>query len=794
MGKGLRITGFLAASAAAAAMAGGAWFYSRLRASLPILDGDARLPGLSAPVIVERDALGVPTIRGANRADVARALGFVHAQDRFFKMDVMRRSAAGELAALFGKAAVPLDKRARWHPFRALASEVAARESPKNRALIAAYTQGVNEGLAALKAKPFEYCVLMADPEPWQAEDCVLFGYATSLALQSDDGQYERMLTALRDVYGKQALAFFAPTATPEDAALDGSTGQIGPVPPSTTIDLRRIARDVRAHPGGESGDERGRIAGSNSLAIGGRLSADGSAVLANDMHLDLAVPNMWYRASLEWGGHRVTGVTLAGVPIVIAGSNGHVAWGFTNSHVDTGDLIVVTPEKEEGYYVVPGSEGFRKFEKRREVIEVKGSSPVEVEYDWTVWGPIIGKDEDGHPLAYHWTVDDPATTNFNLVQMEEARSVDDAIEVAHRSGIPAQNILIADSAGHIAWTIAGFLPKRVGYDGRLPVSWLYGDRGWAGYLASSEVPVVRDPSPPYLWTANNRIVGGRALSLLGDGNYDRPARAAQIRDRLRALADRGSAQAKDLLDIELDDRALFLSRWHDLLLEVLTPDAVAGKSIRKEMRAVAERWDGRASLGSASYRLTKEFRWAVMRRALDPIFAPCAETDPEFHWSQLNCEDAVWTLVHAKPMHLLDTAYGSWDDLLVAAADDAGTLLASSAGSVSAATWGRHNTLRMRHPFGNIFPSWMTGWLNMPAEELPGDSDMPRVQRPDFGASERFAVSPGHEAEGVFEMPGGESGHPLSPFFRAGHEAWAHGEAAPFLPGKPVHRLFLRP
>jgi penicillin amidase len=150
--------------------------------------------------------------------------------------------------------------------------------------------------------------------------------------------------------------------------------------------------------------------------------------------------------------------------------------------------------------------------------------------------------------------------------------------------------------------------------------------------------------------------------------------------------------------------------------------------------------------------------------------------------------------MVQEKPAHLLNPHFDSWDHLLVAAVDDVTAQLDHQNIALAHATWGQRNTARIQHPLASALPAWLTGWLNMPADQLPGDSNMPRVQGPTFGASERFVVSPGHEAEGIFHMPGGQSGHPLSPYYRAGHAAWVHGDATPFLPGATVHTLELKP
>ena len=199
------------------------WGWWRMRGSLPQLDGTATVGGLSAPVRIERDALGVPTITGATRADVARGLGFLHAQDRFFQMDLMRRSGAGELAELFGSAAVPLDQTHRLHGFRRTAGKALAQLAPDKRAVLDAYTAGVNAGLAALPKSPWEYVLLRTAPQPWRAEDSLLVAYAMWFDLQDPSGRFELSLRALRDSIGQTAVDFFAPRGTSRDAALDGS-------------------------------------------------------------------------------------------------------------------------------------------------------------------------------------------------------------------------------------------------------------------------------------------------------------------------------------------------------------------------------------------------------------------------------------------------------------------------------------------------------------------------------------------------------------------------------------------
>src|SRR5687768_6558395 len=215
------------------------WIVWRVRASLPQLEGTVNVAGLSAAVAIERDALGVPTIRAGTRIDAARALGWLHGQDRFFQIDVLRRVASGELSELFGKRAVGRDRATRMHGFRKLAQTVITQLNPEHRAIVEAYTGGVNAGLTALGERPFEYLVLRDQPQPWRPEDSILVVYAMTLDLQDEAGLYERTLMTLRDVFGLDGLAFFAPVVTPTDAALDGTTAPLAPIPGPRVVDLR---------------------------------------------------------------------------------------------------------------------------------------------------------------------------------------------------------------------------------------------------------------------------------------------------------------------------------------------------------------------------------------------------------------------------------------------------------------------------------------------------------------------------------------------------------------------------
>jgi len=763
----------------------------KLRASLPVLDGRVALASLGAEVVVERDDLGVPTLRGASRLDLVRVTGFLHAQERFFQMDLLRRAAAGELAALVGPAVVDQDRASRVHRFRARATESVAAAAAQTRETIEAYTQGVNAGLAALGAAPPEYLLLRATPSPWRPEDTYLVVMAMYLELQDGTCSRESSRGVLFDVLPLEAAAFLAPPGTEWDAPVEGEAYGMPPVPGPELFALVPDSGLGAPHAPVESTTG---VEGSNNWAVDGAHTAHGGAILANDMHLGLSLPNIWYRMSIVLPGadqRAVTGVTLPGTPSIVAGSNGRVAWGFTNSYGDWCDLVVLEPGSDPETYL--GPDGPRRLEHHAERIEVKGAEAVELDVAETVWGPVIDRDHRGRSRALRWVAHRIGASDLGPLRLEAASTVEEALDIAATSGIPGQNFVVADRAGSIGWTIMGRIPRRSAPPPSVPVSWR--DAGvWDGWLDAAACPRIVNPAVGRIWTANNRVVDAAALALIGDGGFDLGARARQIRDDLLAIP---LATEADMLAVQLDDRALFLARWRELLLGLLSPEALAGNPRRAELREVVERdWTGRASIDSAGYRLVRGFRLEVAERVLGALEAAAKRADDRFSsWGTTGqIEGPLWRLVTERPAHLRDPAVASWEAWLLAAADATVERLAKDPKkALRDRTWGERNTVRVGHPLSLGVPA-LARWLDLPPQALPGDVSMPRVQSPRFGASERIVVSPGREKSGIFHMPGGQSGHPLSPYYRKGHEAWAEGRPAPFLPGPAVHRLTLAP
>tara|TARA_R110002096_G_scaffold116164_3_gene251788 strand:- start:44955 stop:47327 length:2373 start_codon:yes stop_codon:yes gene_type:complete len=761
-----------------------------LRASLPPLDGEIAAVNLADTATIKRDAAGIPVITASNRTDLAFATGFAHGQDRFFQMDMIRRQAAGELSEIVGTATIDLDRRNRFHRFRSRAKAVLQAATDSDRELLRRYADGVNAGLESLNARPFEYFVLGAEPADWQAEDSILAVYAMFMQLNDSRAVKETQRGLAHSILPLELYNWMYPQGTPWDAPLMGAARDVAAIPATDVYSLRAVA-DVAP-----AANEQGQppLPGSNNWAVSGALTADGRAIVSNDMHLGLNTPNIYYRARLVVDGEPaldVSGVTLPGAPFVIAGSNTRVAWGYTNSQGDYTDAVVLQRGAADNTYRTP--DGELEFTEYTEVINVKGQKPVSLKIRETIWGPVL--DDIEYPqgeVVVSWIAHRPDAINLNLVQLETAASVFEALDIANTMGMPPQNFVTGDSQGNIGWTIAGKIPRKTDFNAQLPADWSQ-TAGWQGWVESADYPRIVNPASGRIWTANARVADGDALRIIGDGGYDLGARAKQIRDRLFAQE---SFTPADMLAIQIDDRALFLTRWRELLLQTLDDAAVAGNADLAEYRRLVENWVPRAAPESVGYRLVRAFRVEVKKRLFYALTGPVREAygeDVRLRESN-QFEAPLWSLVSMRPQHFLPADYADWDEFLLAAVQqNIDYYRENFDGPLSDRTWGEVNTAAIRHPLSRSIPLF-GDYLNMPAQPLSGDSNLPMAQRASFGASERFSVSPGNEAQSLLQMPTGQSGHPLSEFYDKGHSDWVEGLPRPFLPGAPAYTLTLTP
>ena len=778
------------------------FLYVMLAGSKPKLDGAVSAPGLGTSVSITRDALGIPTIVAATRADLAYGTGYAHAQDRFFEMDLSRRLAAGELSEMFGVVALEQDRQARLFRFRTVAQAVLTQATAEQREILDAYARGVNAGLASLRSRPWEYIALQVTPVSWKAEDSVLVSYAMWWDLQHNGLRREKVRRAINIKLGgpecaggwKCALEFFYPRGTSWDSP--NSAGEVAPAAPIRMLTPEELdLRGNRSRISDSVAVNREALVGSNGWVVGGSHTESGGALVASDMHLGLRVPAVWYRARLQLKPPGATaptldlnGVTLPGAHVMVAGSNGHIAWSFTNAYGDWIDVAFVPCVSVDDKSVHTASETI-PLTTVQETISAKGKK---IDMRLAVSTGPDGVLFDAEPSSgrcwfAHWLATVPGATNFNIAALETATTAAQAVDLAPTIGIPHQNLMVGDSEGHIAWSIGGRIPDT--RDAKLRLG------GEVPWTTAANHPRLMDPPAGRVWTANARAIDDSAAEAAIGGDeaafgseYDLGARAKQVHDDLVAIP--SGAKPADMLKIQVDDRALFLMRWHDLLIQLLDDDAVREHPQRAQLKSLVAGWNARATTDAVGYRLVRAYRdrtesavWHMLLSGID-VDAPDASPPAQF-------EGALWELVTQRPPHLMNASYPDWRAFLLAQVDE--TVSGLECQPLDRCTWGSFHPVRVRHPMAGGLPL-AAPFINMPAIDVPGDHDMPRVQDGAFGASERFAVTPGREAEGYLHIAGGQSGHPLSPYYSAGFREWAEGKPLPFLPGPAEHTLTLEP
>ncbi len=761
-----------------------------LRGSVPHYFGIVELSGLEYGVTVERDHLGIPTITADNRVDLARALGFTHAQERFFQMDLLRRSSAGELSELFGEIAINVDKKKRIHQSRSVAQESVAMLSQDERDFLIAYTEGVNQGISII-VRPWEYFLLRKTPAEWLLEDSLLVGLAMFYELEDPQGINDLTRGYMKRMLPEALYDFMIHNGSSWTAAIDDSEIPLRPL--SDSIDFTYCAETV-----GEQDPtlvfHDPHMTGSNSWALSGEYTEEGyGALVACDMHLSLRVPSIWYRASFryrDYDGEDVLldGITLPGVPVMILGSNRHIAWGITSGKTNTTDVVLIE-ETRPGYYSTP--DGEHAFEEVVEMISVAGKEPVPFTFLKTIWGPVIDEDFFGQKVALQWLGHDPRCINLQMWLFEHIKTAQEALDAAYSIGTPSLNLVVGDADGNIGWTLLGYIPEHVGYGGDLPTSFASGDARWVGPLPKERRPSLHNPPSGKILTANNRIMGNQWLDLFGDGGYLNGIRAYQIKHRLEGIE---RVTPQEMLSIQLDDEALFYRRWQKLLLEVLRQERCQFDPLKKEMREIIVAWDGYASVDSVAFTLIKSFRESLSHSLVERIFQPCMERWDQFNPERFDYEEPIWIILQERPPTLRDPSYESWDAEFASHVDRFLQLYGDD-GDIDweSCQWGKWNALAIHHPLSRAVPV-LGYFLDFVGDSISGDAFTPKMVKPDKGASQRMVVIPGHEEESIFHHPCGQSGHPLSRYYRTSHEDWLQGNPSPLLPGETERMLMLQP
>lgn len=520
----------LAATIAITGLVAGLW----LARSVPAASGTLSLPGLGAPVEIVRDSHAIPHILSQNRRDAFFALGFAHAQDRLFQMELFRRFGRGRLAEIAGPWAVDADIYARTIGAARAAEADYAAASPELKAVLAAYADGVNAWLAVRdRPLPPEFTLLLTDPEPWQPSDSLVLGKLLGLML-TGNWFNEAQRARLAEQLDGETLEFLTPPVGGGPAP-DGS----GDLRNFTQVPVREAIERVLAF--GTPAEGLIGPGASNAWAVAGPRTATGKPILANDPHLGLAAPGLWYLAHLSAPDLEVVGATLPGIPMPILGHNGHLAWGLTTTGGDASDLFIEKVDPADAArYLTP--EGSQPFVTRQEEIKVRLGSPVTITVRETRHGPVVSDVSAGNlprpaetvvALAHEALAPGDRTAEAMLGFLD-AGDADQFLAAARNFHNPQQNLTYADDMGNIGMIAAGRIPIRKSGDGRMPADGSSGAADWTGTVPFEGLPQFRNPAAGFVFNANNAVTSPDAAWFIGK-DFDVPYRAQRLHDLLAA-------------------------------------------------------------------------------------------------------------------------------------------------------------------------------------------------------------------------------------------------------------------
>ncbi len=716
------------------------WLYWIAHSALPQLDGSVTVPGISSKVRVVRDEQGVPTIEAATLEDLFFAQGYVAAEDRLWQMDMMRRSAAGDLSEVIGEATVTVDRAQRILGLRLAADAAEKNISARDRVYFDAYARGVNAFLDSHRDHlSIEFRLLKYAPRPWTVNDSLLVG----ARMVEDLNHYTNPPPLTRE----KILAKLGPELT-ADLYVNSSWRDRPPT------EVRRMEADPASHSGDEDDDDdedvdpdggNSRLTsalssglapsrslpyqatvsklfstftlapaleeadpfrpGSNNWVVSGRHTVSGKPLLSNDMHLDHQMPNLWYEVHLRIatatttapttaGTFEVAGVTLPGIPFVIVGHNQRIGWGFTNVGPTVEDDFI-EEFNAQGQYKTPA--GWVNAQHRRETIPVKGKPDVTLDVVTTRHGPIITELLPGETrqIALRWTLQDGEGLVF--FDVNSARNWDEFRKAFSNFGAPGQNVMYADVDGHIGYQATGRVPIRAAGDGSLPVGGSDDAHEWNGWIPFDEMPNVYDPPSGILATANGRIApDGYKYSISTE--WDAPWRT----DRIYRVLESGKKFAPaDMLALQMDVSSAYDRFCADKFVYAI--DHVASASTRAKQAAdILRDWDGRMSADSAAPTIETKARQELVRLLLEPKLGPSTETPnsggagnpatgalswKSYRWAM----SSVWleNVLSKQPPRWLPPGYSDYGSLLTAALEKAVKQTGSASGATSGITSG---------------------------------------------------------------------------------------------------------
>jgi penicillin amidase len=767
---------------AAALLLGGAVIY--LRTAEPDYSRDRVVAGLGAEVEIWRDSVGVPHIWASSAEDLFFAQGYVHAQDRLWQMELIRRVAEGRLAEVLGPDLLDTDKFLRTVGLGRAARAAAPTLDPAHRVWLEAYAAGVNAWIDGRRgALPPEFIALRIRPAPWEVEHSLML----EKIMAWDLAAYQRGVEMTRAVrrLGEVRAAYLAPTY-PEwgtailESATPGPTLVASPVPASEQVvppSIPPIAAELL--------DALSITRASNSWVLAGEHTRSGKPILANDMHLALTSPSLWYLAALHGGDFEVTGMTLPGAPFVVAGHNRAIAWGLTNAYVDDADLFIERLDPADSTrYLTP--DGSLPFEVVVDTIRVRGQeAPVLFPIRWTRHGPILNGAEGlagEELLALRWIGHDPSRTWQAMAGLNLASDWDEFVAAVGDFNNPHQNVIYADTAGRIGYYMGGRVPLRG--DGRrpplAPVPGWTGEWDWVGDLPFTEHPQAVDPPEGYLVTANNRQLAGEVGDLISTW-WDEPFRAQRIRELLESGA--GPFDADAVHRQQLDLRDAMASRFRDRAV------AAAERAGLGEAADLLGAWDLEARTDSRGAALFYIWHDRLRRHLANSLYLDRAVTSSGAEEAVVGGElprggwfprDALTALLERQTLPWVEG--GGREEFAQLAA-----VAMREADSISSGrSWGELQVVIAEHPMGRV--AGLGRLLGLDVGPAPSGGSPTTVnvanrtgtgypRRVTHGASQRHVVDMGDiDGAGGFILPTGQSGIPFSKRYRDQFERWRTG------------------
>lgn len=768
---------------------GGAYLW--LRNSLPQTEGNVPLAILDGPVKVSRNGDGMVRIQAETEYDLYRGLGFVHAQDRLWQMDFMRRVGSGRLSEVVGRATLEHDRFFRTLGFRKQAKANLAHLAPQTVAALEAYAEGVNAFLQNRPGPlPPEFQILGYEPELWSPVDSLLWGRIMALRL-SENWRDELSRARLAGRFSPEQIAQLWP-AYPSDAPV--TIAQLSGLVDSVVAEQLANLLPPALAPSGAS----------NAWALSGARTASGSPILANDPHLPLEAPGPWFLARLEAPGITLVGATAPGVPFIVLGHNSNVAWGLTTTHSDTQDFFIerISPDNPERYLTPEGSEAFKV---RDEFIRLTGGESVTLVVRETRHGPVMsdviphGSSETGAVLSLAWPAlradDRTADALYGMNHAQDWAQFRESLRQFHS---PQQNVVFADTAGNIGFLAPARVPVRRAGNGQHPVPGWSGEFDWIGFVPFEELPSQDNPRSGVIVNANNKIVPDSFPHLIAV-DWPPPYRAERIGAVLSGAA--GTHSLTDSVVLQQDIMATAAGHILPRLLGI-TPISVRGR----QATALLKSWDRQMHRSAPEPLIFQAWVWALGKAILEDELGPnyLEYLDGGTYAVQrMITENSQWCDVVGTD------EVESCDAQIQQALEDALKLLEDRFGSdMSAWQWGKAHQARFAHPVLSRIP--VVGSYFTYGVEADGGNDTVNRASPRLGGSPEHLFEDVHGAgfRAVYDLGGldrsrfmiatGQSGNPLSrlygnlaPRWRDGltvslsPESWALAEQLTLLPAQ---------